>query len=490
MTTKSPVVTIQAMRLTTIHIVWPMAPSNENPLIAPDVAERVLARTLVRGGDFAEVYAERRHGLSVQFDDGRLEGASDGSEEGVGLRLVVGDATYFGHVDSLEEEQLAGLADSLAQAAGSTAVKPVTLARASRVNPQQVARRPEDVELAAKVEMLRACDDAARAAGGEITQVSAGYGENRRTVTIYNSNGLATGDDRIRVRLAVQAIATRDGRIENGTETLGGHVGYELISEDPTKVALSAARKALTALDAVPAPAGQLPVVVGNGFGGVLLHEAVGHGLEADAVQKGASVYAGRLGEKLAPDFVNAFDDGRKPGEWGTDGIDDEGMPTQQIPIIENGVLTSFLHDRRSARADGVVSTGNGRRESFRHLPVPRMTNTYFAPGDEQVADLIEAAGNGLYAVSFGGGQVEPATGDFVFGVSEGYLIENGRVTRPVSGATLTGNGLAALWQVEAIAGDLKLATGYCGKAGQRVPAGVGQPHVLLRELTVGGTAT
>lgn len=466
-----------------------MAPTGDTALIAPDVAERVIARTLQNGGDFAEVYAERRHGLSVQFDDGRMEGASDGSEEGVGVRLVVGDATYFGHVDSLEESDLTELAESLSQAAGSGPAQPATLAHAKRVNPQTVTQPPEGVDLSEKIEMLRACDETARAAGGEITQVSAGYGENRRTVTIYNSEGLATGDDRIRVRLAVQAIAARDGRIENGTETLGGHVGYELIAEDPTKVAASAARKALTALDAVPAPAGQMPVVVGNGFGGVLLHEAVGHGLEADAIQKGASVYAGRIGEKLAPDFVSAFDDGRKPGEWGTDGIDDEGAPTQQIPIIQNGVLGSFLHDRKSALADGVAQTGNGRRESFRHLPVPRMTNTYFAPGDEQVEDLIEAAGNGLYAVSFGGGQVEPATGDFVFGVSEGYLIENGRVTKPVTGATLTGNGLAVLWQVEAIAGDLALATGYCGKAGQRVPAGVGQPHVLLREITVGGTA-
>lgn len=461
----------------------------ETPLLDPEVAERVIARTLQNGGDFAEVYAERRHGLSVQFDDGRLEGASDGAEEGVGVRLVVGDATYFGHVDSLAEPELIELAESLSQASKSGSSKEVTLVPAARVAPQVVTLPPEEVELVAKIEMLRACDETARAAGGEITQVSAGYGENRRTVTIYNSEGLATGDDRIRVRLAVQAIAARDGRIENGTETLGGHVGYELIEDDPTRIAASAARKALTALDAVPAPAGKMPVVVGNGFGGVLLHEAVGHGLEADAVQKGASVYAGKIGEHLAPKFVNAYDDGRKPGEWGTDGIDDEGMPTQQIPILEDGVLGSFLHDRRSAQKDGVVSTGNGRRESFRHLPVPRMTNTYFAPGDEQVADLIDAAGTGLYAVSFGGGQVEPATGDFVFGVSEGYLIEGGRVTKPVTGATLTGNGLAALWQIEAIAGDLKLATGYCGKAGQRVPAGVGQPHVLLRELTVGGTA-
>jgi TldD protein len=478
------------MRLTTIHIVWPMNRPSDDPLLDPALAERAISRALRHGGDFAELYAERRHGLSVQFDDGRLEGASDGSEQGAGMRLVVGDATFFGHVDSLQEADLTDLADSLAQAAGSAPVKPLTLTRAARVNPQAVVRVPEEVALADKIAMLRACDETARAAGGEITQVSAGYGENRRTVEIHNSEGLAIADDRIRVRLAVQAIAARDGRIENGSETLGGHAGYELIERDPTKVAAEAARKALTALDAVAAPAGQMPVVVGNGFGGVLLHEAVGHGLEADAVQKGASVFAGRIGERLAPDFVNAFDDGRKPGEWGTDGVDDEGMPTQKIPIIADGVLGSFLHDRRSARRDGVVATGNGRRESFRHLPIPRMTNTYFAPGDAQVADLIAAAGDGLYAVSFGGGQVEPATGDFVFGVSEGYLIENGRVTSPVTGATVTGNGLAALWQIEGVAGDLKLATGYCGKGGQRVPAGVGQPHVLLRELTVGGTAT
>lgn len=465
-----------------------MPDSDAAALIDPTVAQAVLAATLKNGGDFAELFAERRHGLSVQFDDGRLDGASDGAESGVGVRLVVGDATYFGHVDSLAEADLLELGASLAQAASSAAVAPVTLVAAARVNPQNVLHRPEDVELAQKIELLRACDETARAAGAEISQVSVGYAENRRTVTIYNSDGLATGDDRVRVRLAVQAVAARDGRIENGTETLGGHVGYELLEENPTRIAESAARKALGALGAAAAPAGLMPVVVGNGFGGVLLHEAVGHGLEADAVQKGASVYAGRIGERLAPEFVSAFDDGRKPGEWGTDGIDDEGTKTQQIPIIQDGVLTSFLHDRRSAVQDGVAPTGNGRRESFRHLPVARMTNTYFAPGSSTPEELIEAAGDGFYAVSFGGGQVEPATGDFVFGVSEGYLIENGRVTKPVSGATLTGNGLTALTQLEGIAGDLELATGYCGKAGQRVPAGVGQPHVLLRAMTVGGT--
>jgi TldD protein len=241
-------------------------------------------------------------------------------------------------------------------------------------------------------------------------------------------------------------------------------------------------------LDAVDAPSGRLPVVVGNGFGGVLLHEAVGHGLEADAVQKRASVYAGRIGERLAEAGVTAYDDGRRPNEWGSDGVDDEGTPTQRTTIIEDGYLTSYLYDLQRARADSTDSTGNGRRESFRYMPVPRMTNTYFAPGDATPEDLITGVDNGLYAVSFGGGQVEPATGDFVFGVSEGYLIEGGKVTSPVRGATLVGNGIEALAAIDGIAGDLAIATGYCGKAGQTVAAGVGQPHVRIRELTVGGT--
>ena len=220
-----------------------------------------------------------------------------------------------------------------------------------------------------------------------------------------------------------------------------------------------------------------------------MLHEAVGHGLEADAVHKRASVYAGKLGQQLADASVTAYDDGRRTGAWGSDGIDDEGTPTRRTTVIEDGCLTSYLYDLVRARADGVESTGNGRRQSFRHLPVPRMTNTYFAPGEATPEELIAGVRRGLYAVSFGGGQVEPATGDFVFGVSEGYLIENGKVTAPVRGATLVGNGLEALRAVDGIAGDLEIATGYCGKAGQTVPAGVGQPHVRIAELTVGGTA-
>jgi TldD protein len=232
-----------------------------------------------------------------------------------------------------------------------------------------------------------------------------------------------------------------------------------------------------------------MTVVVGGGFGGVLFHEMTGHGLEADHIQKGASVYEGRLGERVADPLVTAYDDGLLPGEWGTDAIDDEGTLRQKTMVIEEGRLTSFLYDRVRAEADGVASTGNGRRQSFRHLPIPRMTNTYIAPGDPTPEEIISEVERGFYAVSFAGGQVEPATGDFVFGVSEGYLIEGGEVTRPCRGATLIGNCIDALAAIDAVGDDFEMKTGFCGKGGQSVPVGTGQGHVRIREMTVGGTA-
>jgi TldD protein len=459
-------------------------------LIGPDLAGRVLERALAHGGDFGEVYAEDRYGFALGLDDSKIERPQTGSERGACVRVVQGEATYFGHVDGLSEADILLVAESVSQAVrAGDATSPAALAAAEQRGLHPIAEPPEEVDASRKAEMLRACDERARTQGGEVAQVMASYAENRRIVEVFNSDGLAAGDDRTRVRLGVQVVARRDGRVETGHETLGGHIGFEILETDPAAVAERAARKALTALDAVDAPSGRMPVVVGNDFGGVLLHEAVGHGLEADAVQKRASVYAGRLGEALAESFVTAYDDGALKNEWGSDGIDDEGTPTQRTTIIEDGKLVSFLYDLLRARKDGVASTGNGRRESFRHLPVPRMTNTFFAPGTQTKEDLIAGVERGLYAVSFGGGQVEPATGDFVFGVSEAYLIEDGKVTSPVRGATLIGNGIEALAAVDGIADDLGIATGFCGKAGQRVPAGVGQPHVRLRALTVGGTA-
>jgi TldD protein len=459
-------------------------------LIDPELATSVLERALSRGGDLAELYAEARHSFTLSLDDGRVERPQSGRERGVCVRIVQGESSYYGYVDGTGEADLLRVAGSVAEAVRGDARRPAAFTAAHASNGHPIAHRPEEVQAARKADLLRACEERARAAGPEVAQVRLGYAESRRQVEVYRSDGAAASDDRTRVRLSAQVVARRDDRVETGSDTRGGHAGYELLEDDPEDVAERAARRALTLLDAVDAPTGRLPVVVGNGFGGVLLHEAVGHGLEADAIQKGASVYAGRIGEQLAADFVTAYDDGSRPNEWGSDGIDDEGTPTRRTTIIENGRLTSYLYDLLRARRDGVESTGNGRRESFRHLPVPRMTNTFFAPGAATPEELIGEVERGLYAVSFGGGQVEPATGEFVFGVSEGYLIEGGKVTAPVRGATLVGNGLEALEAVDGIGDDLEIATGYCGKAGQSVAAGVGQPHVRLRELTVGGTGS
>jgi TldD protein len=457
-------------------------------LLAPDLAERLLERALRRGGDFADLYVERSSAFSLALDDRRLERAQSGRETGASLRVVAGESTYFAHVDGLAESDLERLADEVSAAVrtGETAPRPL---RATAPPPrQEIEVPPGSVPAERKAALLRECDERARAAGDAVTQVAAAYNEARREVQVANSDGVLASDDRTRVRLGVQVVARREDRVESGMESLAGHAGFELFGQDPAATADEAARRALTMLDARPAPAGPMPVVVGNGFGGVLFHEATGHGLESDAVQKHASVYAGRIDDRLADPIVTAYDDGTMPHEWGTDAIDDEGTPCQSTRVIDEGRLCVFLYDLVRARREGRESTGNGRRQSFRHLPIPRMTNTYIAPGDATRAEIIAGVDRGLYAVSFAGGQVEPATGDFVFGVSEGYLIEGGRVTAPVRGATLIGNGIEALSRIDAIGDDLAMKSGFCGKDGQQVPVGTGQPTVRISELTVGGT--
>ncbi len=456
-------------------------------LLDPAVAERVLARALANGGEFAEVFAERRSGLTLAIDESRIESVQTGAEEGAGVRVLSGGTTYFAHVDGLDPADIERAAGEAAAALRGDRTEPRPLSAEER-SPQPIEHPPGDVPAARKADLLRELDERARSAGGEIAQAMASYGEARREVAVANSTGLLSGDDRTRVRIGAQAVARRGDRVETGAETLGGHRGFELFDDDPAAIAASAARKALILLDAGPAPTGSMPVVVGGGFGGVLFHEMTGHGLEADHVQKGASVYAGKLGEAVAQPLLTAYDDGRMAGEWGSDAIDDEGAPTQKTKVIEDGRLIAFLYDRQSAERDGAAPTGNGRRESFRYLPIPRMTNTYIAPGEAEPEAIIADVEQGFYAVSFAGGQVDPATGDFVFGVNEGYLIEGGKVTRPCRGATLVGNCLQALAAIDAVGNDFWMKTGMCGKGGQKVPVGTGQGHVRIASMTVGGT--
>jgi TldD protein len=456
-------------------------------LIDAEVAERVLARALAHGGEFAEVFAERSEGLTMSIDESRVESVQSGAAEGAGVRVIGDGTTYFSHVDGLDPADIERAADEAAAALRAERAEPRPLT-ASEVVPQPIEVPPGEVAAERKAALLRELDERGRDAGAEVAQFTASYAEARRQVIVANSEGTFAGDDRTRTRIGAQAVARRDDLVETGAETLGGHRGFELFGDDPGSIAADAARKALTLLDAGPAPAGSMPVVVGGGFGGVLFHEMTGHGLEADHIQKGASVYVGKLGERVAQPLLTAYDDGRLPNEWGSDSIDDEGVPTQKTMVIEDGRLTSYLYDGVTARRDGVASTGNGRRESFRHLPVPRMTNTYIAPGDAEPEAMIAEVERGFYAVSFAGGQVDPATGDFVFGVSEGYMIEGGRVTRPCRGATLIGNCLDALMAIDAVGSDFEVKTGICGKAGQRVPVGTGQGHVRIAAMTVGGT--
>jgi TldD protein len=458
-------------------------------LLDEGIATRVLERALSGGGDFAELFCEERSGFALSIDESRVERPQSGTERGAGIRVVDGEVTRFAHVDGLTEDDLLRAADGLAAALRGEATRPTALRAADPPNLQEIGVDPASVPAERKAEVLRELDERARSAGSEVAQVSASYSEGRRRVAVANSEGLVASDDRTRVRLGAQVVARRDGIVETGFETLGAHRGFEMLDGDPAGIAEQAAQKALDLLGADPAPAGEMTVVVGGGFGGVLFHEMTGHGLEADAVQKGASVYAGRLGDRVAEPLLTAYDDGSMPGEWGTGAIDDEGTPCRRTAVIEEGRLTSFLYDRLRARRDGTESTGNGRRESFRDLPIPRMTNTYIQPGDADPEGMIAEVDHGFYAVSFGGGQVEPATGDFVFGVSEGYLIEGGKVTRPCRGATLIGNCLQALGRIDAVGTDFEMKTGFCGKAGQRAPVGTGQGHVRIRGITVGGTA-
>lgn len=451
-----------------------------------------IARALRRGGDFAEIFVEDRDSLGLRLEDGRVEQTSGGREVGAAVRLLSGEHTYYAYSDALDEAGMTAAADAVAAAVragdGGSAVIALGLVHS---DPGRHAVRipPETVAIARKARLVRAGDEAARAAGAEVSQAIVGYGDTRQKVLIANSLGDLVYDDRTRTRFTAQVVARRGDVIQTGHETVGGSAGFELLDEATARaVATTAAEKALTMLDSRPAPVGAMPVVMANGFGGTLFHEACGHGLEADAIAKGASIYAGKMGEVVAAPIVSAFDDGSLPNGWGSQAFDDEGVPTQKTLVIEGGRLTGYLYDRLRAREAGAAPTGNGRRQSFRHVPIPRMTTTYIAAGDATADDIIAATPRGFYAKSLAGGQVEPASGNFVFGVAEGYLIENGRITAPLRGATLVGNGIDILTRIDMIAADFDVKTGVCGKDGQGVPVGTGQATLRIAEMTVGGT--
>ena len=464
-----------------------------NAVIDSDVIERVLARAVHSGAEFAEIYAEDKRTTAVSLDDGRIEQVTSGRDRGAGVRVVAGETTGYAYTADLSERGLLAAASAAAAAArGGTGTARVVAMDAPRDHGAgRVRIAPDEVAKAAKVELLARVDDAARSVGPEIVQVSAGYGDSRKSVLVANSDGVFATDEQVRVLMRVSAVADGDAGLQTGYQSMGHTMGWEVFDlVDISELAREASRQAITKLGARPAPSGTLPVVIKHGTGGVLFHEACGHGLEADLVSKGASVYAGRSGQLVASPLVTLVDDGTMTGEWGTLGIDDEGHPTQRNVLIEDGVLTDYMWDYLRSRREGRRPSGNGRRQSYQYLPMVRMTNTFVLDGPDDPDDIIAATDHGVYVAKLGGGSVNTATGDFVFGMTEAYLIENGRITAPLRDGNLTGNGPQVLSDIDMLGNDFAMGSpGTCGKDGQGVPVGDGQPTLRVSALTVGGTA-
>ena len=461
-------------------------------MIETDIVRRVIDRSLRGGADFAELFVEHRRTSSASLDDGRVEQLDSGLDRGAGVRVVTGETTGFAHTADLSEAGLFKAAEAASAAArrGGGGVREVALA--DRAGPPAVVGRvdPEDVPKARKVELLMAADSAARSSGGQIKQVSAAYGDSHRRFLVANSEGLVAEDDQVRTRFAVSCVASGDTGMQTGYEVKAATVGFELFDRVSVEaVALEAARRALVKLSARPAPSGVVPVVLKGGSGGILFHEACGHGLEADHIIKDSSVYRGRVGEKVASELVTLVDDGTVADEWGTFFVDDEGHSASRNVLIEDGILTDYMWDWLRARKEGRKSSGNGRRQSYQHLPMVRMTNTYLLGGSDDPAEIVRQTPNGVYVAQLGGGQVNTATGDFVFGMTEAYLIENGEITEPIRDANLIGNGPDVLSRIDALAGDFAMCPGTCGKDGQSVPVGCGQPTLRVTGVTIGGTA-
>ncbi|HET7299347.1 MAG TPA: metalloprotease TldD [Oleiagrimonas sp.] len=470
----------------------------ENRLLTPgglavSDLERVFAQLTGPSVDAADLYFQHSRSESWVLEDGIVKNGSHAIEQGVGVRAIAGEKTGFAYSDDIVLPQLldaAGAARAIARG-GNGAGKPLALAGVRSLYPaiDPVESLPNEDKIA----VLREVDAWARSRDPRIKQVVVSLAATLDTVLIAASDGTLAADVRPLVRLNVQVIAEQNGRREQGFAGGGGRYGYRELLENghAKRWAEEAVRVALVNLDAVDAPAGSMPVVLGPGWPGVLLHEAIGHGLEGDFNRKGTSAFAGRMGERVAAKGITVVDDGTLDGRRGSLSVDDEGTPTNCTTLIDDGILVGYMQDKLNARLMGMKATGNGRRESFAQLPMPRMTNTYMLAGQRDPAEIIASVDKGLYAVNFGGGQVDITNGKFVFSASEAYLIENGKITRPVKGATLIGSGPDVLTRVSMIGNDLALdeGVGVCGKEGQSVPVGVGQPTLRVDAMTVGGTA-
>lgn len=461
--------------------------------VDPAVMTRVLAAALGHGGDFAELFFEHRTQGAITWEDQQVKSASRNVAQGVGIRVVRGESIGYAYTEDLELSAMLRAAETAgrigpgAARPGPIDATPYSVAASSYSAADPLATRPA----AEKLALLERADRAARAFDRSVSRVDASLADELRYIAIARSDGRVTGDVQPLIRLNVSVLAERDGERRVARTGGGGRLGIEYFDAvTPEDTARDAARQALLQLDADEAPAGTLPVVLAAGDSGILLHEAIGHGLEADFNRKGTSNYSGRIGQPVASELVTVVDDGAIADSRGSINVDDEGNPAGRNVLIENGILRAYLHDEISARHFNIAPGGSGRRESFKHYVMPRMTNTLMLAGKSDPGDIVRAVDRGIYCVSFSGGQVNISNGDFVFTVTEAYMIEGGRITRPIRDVNLIGNGPDVLSKVTMVGSDYQLSDGrwMCGKAGQSVPVGVGTPTVLVSGITVGGT--
>ena len=455
--------------------------------------ERYLSAALSAGGDFADLYFEYQTSTSVSLDESMVKSASQGISVGCGVRVLSGERTGYAYTDDLAPERILHAARTAAMIASGPAKEPVVgVGDTSGHNLYPVPLPSVEADVMAKVDLVNRADVAARAYDPRIKEVRVGYADELRKILVIGSDGSFAEDSQPLARLNVFCLAKSGSESAPGTAGGGGLVAldYFLTEKTPESFAKEAARQAIIQLDAIDAPAGEMPVVLGPGWPGVLLHEAIGHGLEADFNRKKTSAFTEMMGRRVASDKCTVVDNGTMPGRRGSLNVDDEGNPTANTVLIEKGILKNYLTDKLSARLMGMGNTGNGRRESYKHIPMPRMTNTYMLAGEDAPEDIIASVQRGVYAVNFGGGSVDITNGKFVFSASEAYLIENGKVTAPLKNVTLIGNGPDVLTKVSMVGNDLKLdeGVGTCGKDGQSVPVGVGIPTLKVDRLTVGGT--
>lgn len=451
--------------------------------------EKVLEAAVSFGGDFAEIFVESVHSNGIVLLGGKIENALSGTDYGVGIRIFDGFNSVYVYTNDDSEENLVKIAKRASQAVKANKNHTNIVLNEMKINNiHQIIQMPNQIENSEKVNLMKFAYEKMKNYDTVISQASVRYSENIQNVLIANTEGKLVEDERVRTRLMMQAVATDNGEMQVGYFAPGAHKGFELYNQlNIEQYAINAAEMAKTMLYAEECPSGKMPVIIENGFGGVIFHEACGHSLEATSVAKGTSVFTDKIGQKIASDVVTAIDDGTIPNAWGSQNVDDEGELCRKNVLIENGILKSYMIDKLNGRRMKMEATGSSRRQSYKYAPTSRMTNTFIAPGKSTLEEMLQGVEKGIYAKNMGGGSVNTTTGDFNFSVMEGYLIENGKITKPVRGATLIGTGAQVLQDIDMVGNNLEHGQGVCGSSSGSIPANVGQPALRVKSITVGG---